>query len=252
MAAGLAANAPSSSRVKPAENVPVQREEKPRAQSLHKQRNTGYSSLVMGSGGDPTRERGYSADPTQFNLSSMRGEPVRSSSTHSRANRKPTLMSSTSYSTKSQTSKIVTLGPSSSRASAAQQVSISSRTSAAVKSKTRTSTLKSKDPKTTSSRLTLSKKATYGNGGDQMSDLLKLTDKVGVASTRHVADDYLSKLQGQRSKDVYVYKPTTEVNSPKYAQTAILSDIINMTNMQREMVSDKPKKLKVTYKPPAE
>jgi hypothetical protein len=72
-----------------------------------------------------------------------------------------------------------------------------------------------------------------------MGDLLRITDKVGVSSTRHVGEDYLSKLQNNYKptpKDVSVYKPApTEVNSPKYAQTAILSEIINMSNLQREL-----------------
>ena len=68
-------------------------------------------------------------------------------------------------------------------------------------------------------------------------------------------EDYLSKLQQQKPKDsIFVYKPT-DLNSPKYTGTgAILSDIINMTNMQRESAPDKTaiKKLKVTYRPSTE
>lgn len=47
-----------------------------------------------------------------------------------------------------------------------------------------------------------------------MMDLLKITDKIGVASTRHSNQDYLSKLQnGYKSKEItassniFVYKP---------------------------------------------
>jgi hypothetical protein len=74
-----------------------------------------------------------------------------------------------------------------------------------------------------------------------MGDLLKITDKVGVSSTRHVGEDYLSKLQNSykpSAKDVFVYKPApSDINSPKYGQTAILSEIINMNNLQRELTS---------------
>ena len=48
------------------------------------------------------------------------------------------------------------------------------------------------------------------NEKDQISDLLKLTDKIGVSSTRHDNHDYLSKLQnGNKSKDqsIFTYKP---------------------------------------------
>ena len=63
-----------------------------------------------------------------------------------------------------------------------------------------------------------------------------------------MGEDYLSKLQNNyKPKDAYVYRPApTDINSPKYGgsgntsghgQTAILSEIINMNNIQKEMVS---------------
>jgi hypothetical protein len=50
---------------------------------------------------------------------------------------------------------------------------------------------------TGTSGLSLQKKTTLGNlqQDSAMGDLLKITEKVGVSSTRHVGDDYLSKLQ---------------------------------------------------------
>ena len=72
------------------------------------------------------------------------------------------------------------------------------------------------------------RKSTAGNlnTDSHLGDLLRLTEKVGVASTRHKEGDYLSKLQnGYKSKDqIFVYKPpqaqvpmtAADLNSPKY------------------------------------
>jgi hypothetical protein len=83
-----------------------------------------------------------------------------------------------------------------------------------------------------------------------INELLRLTEKSGIMSTRHRNPDFLTKLENEapRRQESFVYrampeKAQLELNSPKY-QTQMLSDIMNLTKTHSEQ-NDKMKKLRV-------
>lgn len=83
-----------------------------------------------------------------------------------------------------------------------------------------------------------------------INELLRLTEKSGVMSTRHRNPDFLSKLENEapRRQESFVYRAAPEkahfeLNSPKY-QTQMLSDIMNLTKTNTEQ-NEKMKKLRV-------
>ena len=83
-----------------------------------------------------------------------------------------------------------------------------------------------------------------------INELLRLTEKNGVLSTRHRNPDFLQKLENEapRRQESFVYrvvpeKAHLELNSPKY-QTQMLSDIMNLTKSSTEQ-NEKMKKLRV-------